>query len=250
MNSIVMRSDALSVYKVYARAVALRKLDGKRVHFDKGVWPYGENERLENGTHVIPFVPQMQIGWQSWRNGEPGESDLGLLSEGFRPRQRRELGDLDKSLWERNPDGTEKDPWVFTNLLPLIKAQTNEIFTYTTSSKGGLAAIGALCDDFDAAPPGTLPLVALEASSYMHRNRSFGRIWIPVFTPLKFVEAAPYDAILAASRGERIGRPSEASAQIEPTSREEGPQQPEAPPIVDAEDGYAGPDSLDDIDFS
>jgi hypothetical protein len=184
---MIMR-NGVSVYRAYAQAVKSRRLDGPRVHFDKGFWLRGENERLDNGTHAVAFAPELKIGWQFWLDGEPGDEVTGLLSQGFQPPPRSSLGDMDKTLWERKADGTPKDPWSKVNLLPLVLPKTNEVCTYTTTSKGGFAAVGELCEAFDTAPPDMLPLIALEADSYTHKE--FGRVWVPVLKVLKYVPAA------------------------------------------------------------
>jgi hypothetical protein len=192
--------------------VKSRRLDGPRLHFDKGFWLRGENERLDNGTHAVAFAPELKIGWQFWLDGEPGDEVTGLLSQGFQPPPRSSLGDMDKTLWERKADGTPKDPWSKVNLLPLVLPKTNEVCTYTTTSKGGFAAVGELCEAFDTAPPDMLPLIALEADSYTHKE--FGRVWVPVLKVLKYVPAARFNAMLASVRGGSIAQRVE---ELEPT---------------------------------
>ncbi len=86
----------------------------------------------------------LEVGYQHWVDSRPGEQRMGKIAEGFVPPRRAELGDLDKSLWASFEDGREKDPWVFCNLLPLARAEDHELFTFTTSSRGGLGAVGAL----------------------------------------------------------------------------------------------------------
>jgi hypothetical protein len=242
MNNMALRGG-VSPYRAYAQAVKLRRLDGKRLHFDKGSWLLGENEHLESATHAVALVPQLKIGWQFWRDGEPGDECIGLLSQGFQPPKRHELGDLDETLWERKSDGKPKDPWSKVNLLPLVLKTNEEVVTYTTPSLGGFAAIGELCEAFDTAPPATLPLIALEANWYTHK--AYGRVHVPVLKILKYVPAARFDAILAASRGEPIAQPIEAPA----TAGAVAAKVDQAPPIESIDDGYAGPDNLDDINF-
>jgi hypothetical protein len=258
MNTMVSKTG-MSPYRAYAQAVKANRLDGKRLHFDKSFWLLGENERLENSTHAVAIVTQLKIGWQFWRGGEPGDEYTGLLSEGFRPLQRRELGDLDETLWERKSDGTAKDPWSKVNLLPLVLADTNQVCTYTTPAKGGFSAIGALCEDFDDhGGPDVLPLIALEADSYTHKT--YGRVHVPVLRRLKYVPAARFNAALASVRGERTTQPPVSDPETErpaggrmtvTSGRQSAPPTAplEAPPISDDDDSYAGRTLNDDIPF-
>jgi hypothetical protein len=199
--------NPVSPFRAYAQAVKARRLDGKRGHFDKGAWLKGENDVIERGTQAVAIMPELRIGWQYWCDGSPGEERTGLLSEGFVPPKRHELGDLDQALWERKPDGSPKDPWANINILPLILLETSEVVSYTTSSKGGFAALGALCESFDTAPEGSLPVIAFESSFYQHK--SFGRVYIPVLKFERYVEGARFVAILTSERGEQPAQPIE-----------------------------------------
>jgi len=135
-------------------------------------------------------------------------------------------------------NGDRKDPWSFINTLVFISPLPEaSIYTYSTSSRGGFNAIGELCRQHAKAPDETYPLVKLETGSYQHKDRSIGRVKFPVLEIVKHVARGPYDAELAAARGET--RRVEAEAPDGVTPIDDVDARPFAP--VDAID--------DDIEF-
>ena len=122
----------------------------------------------------------LTIGWQNWVDGKPVDSDMGLLADNFRPKLRRELGDMDDSEWELDKDGKKKDPWQFTNMVVCRVIDGDTFFTFVTSSKGGVQAVGNLCNDYAkgrAKNNGKLPVVTFERGHYKHDE--YGRIYFP-----------------------------------------------------------------------
>jgi hypothetical protein len=98
--------------------------------------------------------------------------------------RRNDLGDLDRASWERSDEGEPRDPWQFSNYLIMRRVKDGEIFTFTTSSKGGLGCIGELSKAYGKAmrqQPDKYPVIELDVGSYQHRDRSLGRIKYPVF---------------------------------------------------------------------
>jgi hypothetical protein len=115
------------------------------------------------------------------------------VAEGFVPPLRKELGDNDKTQWETDDEGEPRDPWQFTNTIVLIELETNELFTFSTSSRGGLNAIGQLSlryGEHMRQKPDETPVLELGSGSYKHLNKKFGEIRIPIlritdYVPLK-----------------------------------------------------------------
>jgi hypothetical protein len=65
----------------------------------------------------------------------------------------------------------------------MIREEGGDLYTFSTSSKGGLNAIAELCIEYDGGlrkHPGQDPVIALRVSSYQHKNREYGRIKNPV----------------------------------------------------------------------
>jgi hypothetical protein len=236
--------NPLSPFHVYARSVRPHRLDGDRLSFAKGEWLAGEHKLVVPlGTQLVAILSQLRIGWLKFVGGQCVGQTMGLVAESFQPPRREELDDLDGADWETQPDGSTKDPWSNANELPMISPDGAVIYTYTTGSKGGFAALGELCAGFYE-ELGLYPVVELGSDAYWHKNKSLGRIHVPLLTPVKdgAVPAERYDAILAASRSG--GGPSTAAAPkpIESAlgNNDNGDGYP---------DGYGGGPSDDDIPF-
>jgi len=94
-----------------------------------------------------------------------------------------------------------RDPWQFTNYLPLL-SEIGELYTFTTSSRGGISAIAGLARRHAShrkRHPEDFPLVALGVDSYDHANKQYGRIKIPVFAPAGYVPERKFLEALAAA---------------------------------------------------
>jgi hypothetical protein len=81
--------------------------------------------------------------------------------------------------------GRERDPWQFSNYLILKtpgEKGDDALFTFTTSSRGGLNAIGELCKAYGKAMrqrPDELPVIALGVGSYQHSNKALRPDQVP-----------------------------------------------------------------------
>jgi hypothetical protein len=77
-----------------------------------------------------------------------------------------------------------------------------ELFTFTTSSRGGISAIAGLARRYAnhrRRHPDDFPRIALGVDSYQHPNREFGRIKFPVFAPAGYEPKRKFlDALAAA----------------------------------------------------
>jgi hypothetical protein len=175
-----------TAYGEYARAAGANRIP--LLKFTKiGTFVYGPNdEKLPLGKRLIAHMRELEVGYQHWVEGYPQEWKGGRLSEGYTPPPRHSLGDNDESLWETYSDGRPKQPWPFTNRLPMTDPERGETYLFTTQTKGGLGAIGQLCEAYDTlllSDPDSdkEPIVALGSDSYPHRNREWGDIPYPVF---------------------------------------------------------------------
>jgi len=184
-----------------------RAFAGELLKFLQGDFLAGqENREIPLGTRLAALMPTLEIGWQRWDDNRPGERRMGLVSEGFVPPKRSELGDLDERLWDVDSDGKPRDPWQFSNQIVMIDpADGDNVYTFTTSSKGGLGAIGELCRTYGKnlrQQPERIPVIALDAGSYQHRDKSRGRIKFPVFRIIDWAPESDFTAALALARGE------------------------------------------------
>jgi hypothetical protein len=155
--------------------------DGKR-----GVWSMG-NEEVPIGTKVVAMMDQLMKGFIRFDDGMPTtklvpqsatEADVYTL--------RQSLGDLDKSLWERDKKGKPIDPWKPARELPVILLTlTLDAVVYSTSSQGGVKAVSVLKKALmgerrDPSCPTALPIVSLDVDSYKHSEKEYGTIYTPM----------------------------------------------------------------------
>jgi hypothetical protein len=74
-----------------------------------------------------------------------------------------------------------------------------QLFTFSASSKGGIGAIGVLSKAYGQQMrqrPGQYPVIILGVSSYMHSNRTLGRIKYPTFEIKDWVPTKPFVDLL------------------------------------------------------
>jgi hypothetical protein len=170
----------------YGAAVGASDIVGDLLKFSKGDFLAGQDNReIAPGTRLIANMDSLEVGWIRWEDNRPADRQMGRCAEGFKPPKRNELGDNDKSLWALDDSGSPRDPWQFSNHLVLADPEDDgQIYTFATSSKGGLTAIGALCSTYGQAMrqhPDEWPIVELDVGSYAHSNKSYGRIKFPIF---------------------------------------------------------------------
>ena len=152
-----------------------------RLKFTKdGDFAISDTETIPPGTRCIAHVDQLEFGWTKWQDNQPVERRSGRVADRYRPASRAELGDLDESKWEIQPDGTRRDPWQFGATLPVTRLDTNETFDFVTGSKGGLRAVGMLSRAYGKRAdkqPKSLPIVELQPDHYKHKQ--YGKIYVP-----------------------------------------------------------------------
>jgi hypothetical protein len=170
--------------------------------FSKGDYLAGEEgAAVPTGTIVTANVAELLVGWVRWAANKPTDHIMLRVADGSALPKRADLGDQDKSGWEVDNHGEPRDPWQFTNYLPLL-SQSGELFTFTTASRGGIGAIGELCRRYSQhrkRHPDVLPIIALDVDSYQHKNREYGRIKFPRFTPMGWEPKSRFDSALAAA---------------------------------------------------
>jgi hypothetical protein len=146
----------------------------------------------------------LTVGYLKWAGGKPVDGRMGLVADGFRAPPRSELDDFDSKNWETDKDGARKDPWQKTTLLVLVAPTApHDLFTFTTGTVGGQGAIRDLCEAHARTTEAVeqYPVVLLGSDSYQHKDRTKGRVYVPVFRVVDSVEAAPFNAMVAEARG-------------------------------------------------
>jgi hypothetical protein len=189
-------------FEAFADRVAPRYIIGDLLRFSKGDYLAGESGRnVPAGSIFTAAVEELMAGWVKWSDSKPAEHIMVRVADGAPLPKRNELGDNDETKWETDANGNPRDPWQFTNYLPMMN-EAGELFTFTTSSHGGINAIGILARRYGnhrKRHPNLLPLIALGVGSYAHKNRDYGRIKFPQLTPAGWVPNAKFLEALAAA---------------------------------------------------
>jgi len=182
------------------------------IKFRKGRYFYSQDDiEIPVGPRLIANMAGAKVGWVRWWDGRPTDEVMVLIADGVAPPRRSELGDDDRSQWETDDRGDPKDPWQFTNHLPLKGPETGDEFLFATSTRGGIGAIGACAKTYGTVyrqKPGKLPVVELQASDYAHPNKAYGRVDVPVFELVDWVDEVD---LLSGEAGDQAGEdlPSE-----------------------------------------
>jgi hypothetical protein len=156
-------------------------------------------------TVVVAVMDQMRTGYKKWLDGTIAGTVMGAVADRFIPPPRRELGDNDPAMWPQGPDGEPRDPWQLCSELPLNLKDTRDVYLFTTSSRGGISAIGALCRVHSLRRDNdTWPVIKLQVGSYKHKQ--YGVIKHPMFTVVgwakKFAVGGDVPATDTTTRGD------------------------------------------------
>lgn len=230
MNDLAVQQTGTSVgavggnyFQSYGDQVSQKSIVGKLLKFSKGDYLMGEdNEEVEEGTQFIANMDELMVGWIRWEDGKPTDQIMGRVSEGYQAPKRNTLGDDDKDQWEVDEKGQPRDPWQFSNYLILKtpgESGDDHLFTFTTSSRGGLNAIGELCKTYGKAMrqrPDEFPIISLGVGSYMHSNKQFGRIKYPIFAVQGWVAKAEFVEALTEAAGAKDEAGDEAAPEAAP----------------------------------
>jgi hypothetical protein len=188
-----------SPFGLYANAVSPRTIHGTLLKFTKGDWVAGENSKVvPEGTEFTIYMSEILAGWVRWEDNKAIEHQMGRISDSYAPSRRDDLGSIDRAAWETDADGKARDPWQFTNYVPMKAEKTDEIHTFVATSKGALGAVADLCRQYDRHakkhPDDQDPIVKLMSGTYEHKTKSYGRIAYPIFTVVGWTAKTDLDA--------------------------------------------------------
>jgi hypothetical protein len=191
-------------FEQYSQAAAGSRIVGELLRFNKGDWLSGQDqEDVDLGTRLVANVAELMIGWNKWVGGAVEDMRMGRVCDGFQPPARSTLGDTDESEWETDDDGNPRDPWQRTNYLILKDEAGDQLYTFAASSKGSINAIGELAGAYGKRirqKPDDLPVVALGAGKYQHKNKAYGWIKFPKLDVVGWVDKAAFADALAADQ--------------------------------------------------
>lgn len=189
-------------FERYADATTQRSIVGKLLKFSKGDFLAGEQaDEVPVSTRLVANMDELLIGWIKWQDSRPVEHIMGRVIDEYTPPKRNELGDTDDGSWEVDMNGERRDPWQFNNYLLMKDAKGDQIYTFTTSSRGGLNAIGELSRSYGKAMrqrPNDFPVIELGVGSYQHPNKNYGRIKFPTLAVVGWEPKAVFAEAMAA----------------------------------------------------
>jgi hypothetical protein len=180
--------DEIAPSGIVGRLIKFSK-DGNFVTADDG-------ETVSADADFIALCDETLIGWIKFdANGEaPPMRAMGLLYSGFVMPDRASLGDDDPAQWPIGLSGQPTDPWQHQVCVVLQNTETNELYTFATTSQTGRRAVGNLLKHYDRMQrtnPGELPVVRLRPGGYQHRDERIGWVSTPTFV---VVGRAPRDS--------------------------------------------------------
>ena len=218
-------------FEKYGEAATQRNIVGDLLLFTKfGEWVHGRDRALlPKGTVLAAHMQTLTAGWICWQDGQIADQRMGPVRDGFVPPKREELGMLDQQKWDSFDDGKPSDPWRLSNNLVMSDLETEALFTFSTSSKGGLSAIGELCKVYGKrvrSSPNEVPSVEFGMSSYQHPDPKVGEVRIPV---LKIVGWIATDKLPLIDGGDETPQSEPPLALPEPLPFDPPKPQPAAP---------------------
>jgi hypothetical protein len=186
MTNAVAEANDKNPFEQYGESATQRSIVGTLLKFNKGDYLAGQNnEEIPTGTKMVVNMDSFTVGWIKWEDSKPTSQKMGLVIEGFQPPSREDLGDNDKTLWEVDTrTGKPRDPWQFSNYLVLANADTKELYTFATSSRGGLSTTGELSKVYGKEMrqrPNEWPIIELNKNSYNHPDKTIGIVKTPLF---------------------------------------------------------------------
>lgn len=187
-----------NAFEAYGNAVSQKSIVGDILKFTKfGEFVAGQDEQeMPEGKRLIANMDELLTGWVRWEDNKPTDQIMGRVADGHMPARRSEMGDTDEDLWEKDDEGRPRDPWQKTNYLVLKAEGEEQLYTFATSSKSGLNAVGELCKVFGRQMrqrPDDFPIVALNAGSYIHPK--YKKIFVPKLDVVGWVAKADFGTL-------------------------------------------------------
>jgi hypothetical protein len=178
------------------------------IKFKKDKYVTAGDAELPLGTQFVAYCADWQRGWVKFVDGELVEKRIGRVADRFHPLERDELGDLDKTLWDKDDDGVPQSPWSFQHYLPLENIETGERVVFVSSSVGGGISVETLCAKWarrlDRGLSG-LPIVKLAIGEF--RTKRYGAVKRPEFEVVSWDNDAPPMKVVSPSTLDNQGAP-------------------------------------------
>jgi hypothetical protein len=148
---------------------------------------------MKPGGKFAALLGEAKVGFIEWEEGTPVDQAWMRLADLTDERDlralRTSLGNTDPADWEEQElNGKPKDPFRESVMLPLVELRSGRLFTFSSSSSGGVRAVKRLVKNalihLRAVPEAErnhVPVIELGVGSYTSRNKQVGQIFFPVF---------------------------------------------------------------------
>jgi hypothetical protein len=201
-------------------------IQGSLLACRKGDWGIGPDASpVKAGTRFLLIVTETMRGWLCWRDGTVVNADMAFVRDNVPMKHRYALGDEDPEQWEKNPDGTPRDPWSPSYRTLLIElSPPHGDFTFSSSAWGGQLALKEICKVYAAEAPlhdGAFPVV--ELTTRTRQNKNYGAIKGPWFDVVGWATVEDVRAgrkVGAALKKTEAAPKAKARAKTKPTTAE------------------------------
>jgi hypothetical protein len=227
-------TEITNSYLAYANSVTSSRIIGKLLKFTKfGEFLAGEEgTEVPMGTELIVHGDEMWVGWQKWEDNRPVDHVMGRMCDGFVPPRRIELDDTDESVWPTDDNNKPRDPWQNSAHTIMYDPQTEQIYTFATASKGGHSANGVIAKAYfthSRMTPNMFPVIRLNWREYDHRDKTLGKIRVPIFEVIGWTSRAKIDEALQAAVGEATAQAEADQEAVDYYEEKPAPQQVQKP---------------------
>lgn len=193
----VAASDTRTPQERYLDEIAPVTFVGQLIKFSKDgkFLVSASGDGISPEQDFVALADETLVGWIKYNGqGEQPTRAQGILYDGFVMPERESLGDTDEATWPMGLDGHPADPWQHQICLVLQNRETQEFFTFATSSTSGRRAVGNLLRHYERlrrSHPDTYPIVRLKPGGYNHKDTRVGWVATPTFA---VVGRAPKDS--------------------------------------------------------
>jgi hypothetical protein len=186
-TAVAVRDNRSSVQK-YLDEIAPATIVGRRMKFDNKTSRYfmpDNDETVAETAEFIALCDQTAAGYLKFNGkGNPPDSIMGLIYEGFEVPARDELSDRDESTWPIGLSDEPEDPWQHRQYLVLQNTETSELFTFDAANKTSWRAVANLLRHYERmrrTNPDEYPVVRLKTGGFPHKEERVGWVSVPVF---------------------------------------------------------------------
>jgi hypothetical protein len=183
-----------SRFAQYAAEGSKRMFLGALVKFVKGEWQEGpDRDLISPDQRFVVVMDSVTTGHFKWGGGKVIGSRMGLIADGFHPAHRNDLDDLDSATWEIDEYRNRVDPWQKTTLLVLVSADRATRSLYLHHGHGGRGErsrrpVRGACQGHRR----RRTISGRDARFGLHKIKSRGRIYVPIFKIVDCVEAPEF----------------------------------------------------------